>query len=162
MGTGPRHAVFDKNTGRMFMTCEFSDEIWSFDFDAETAVLKYIAKKSTLYGFTGRNEPATIQIIPNGKFVYMNNRGEDDIVWFAISEDGHLERRGKVDVSKCPNDPANATRCMTLSPDGSFLMVPDRPADVLRTFAVDQETGALTELAQLPVQNPVFVQFVEL
>ena len=71
-------------------------------------------------------------------------------------------RRGKVDVSKCPNDPANATRCMTLSPDGSFLMVPDRPADVLRTFAVDHETGALTELAQLPVQNPVFIQFVEL
>ena len=48
-------------------------------------MLKYIDKQSTLYGFTGRNEPATIQIIPNGKFVYTNNRGEDDIVWV-----GHL------------------------------------------------------------------------
>jgi len=162
MGTGPRHAVFDKTTGRMFMTCEFSDEIWSFDFDSETGVLKFIDKQNTLSGFEGRNEPATIQILPNGKFVYMNNRGEDTIVWFAVSEDGHLEKRGKVDVSKCPNDPANATRCMTLSPDGSFLLVPDRPADVLRSFAVNPDTGDLTELTQLPVQNPVFIQFVEL
>ncbi len=36
LGTGPRHAAFDKNTGRMFMTCEFSSELWSFDFDAES------------------------------------------------------------------------------------------------------------------------------
>jgi len=162
LGTGPRHAAFDKNTGRMFMTCEFSDELWSFDFDAETGVLKFIDKQNTLSGFEGRNEPATLQVLPNGKFVYMNNRGEDTVVWFAISAEGKLEKRGKVDVSKCPNDPANATRCMTLSPDGAFLMVPDRPADVLRTFAVDQETGDLAELTQLPVQNPVFIQFVEL
>jgi 6-phosphogluconolactonase len=51
---------------------------------------------------------------------------------------------------------------MTLSPDGSFLMVPDRPADVIRTYAVDPQTGALTPLTELPVQNPVFIQFVEL
>ena len=83
-GTGPRHAAFDKK-GRIFMTCEFSSELWSFDFDSETGVLKFIDKQSTITpGFTRRNEPATLQILPNGKFVYMNNRGEDTIVWFSI------------------------------------------------------------------------------
>jgi len=162
LGTGPRHAAFDKNTGRMFMTCEFSSELWSFDFDSESGVLKFIDKQSTLSGFTGRNEPATLQILPNGRFVYMNNRGEDTIVWFNISPDGHLKKVGKVEVSKCPTDPANATRCMTLSPDGSFLMVPDRPADVIRTYAVDANTGNLKALTEVPVQNPVFIQFAEL
>lgn len=161
MGTGPRHCAFDKN-GRIFMTCEFSSELWSFDFDSESGVLKFIDKQSTLSGFTGRNEPATLQILPNGRFVYMNNRGEDTIVWFSISPDGHLKKVGKVEVSKCPNDPANATRCMTLSLDGSFLMVPDRPADVIRTYAVDPNTGNLKALTEVPVQNPVFIQFVEL
>jgi 6-phosphogluconolactonase len=162
MGTGPRHIAFDKNTGRAFMTCEFSSELWSFDFDKETGVLKFIDKQSTLSGFTGRNEPATVQVLPNGKFVYMNNRGEDTIVCFSISPEGKLKKVSNVSVSKCPSDPANATRCMTLSPDGSFLAVPDRPADVLRTFKVNQETGELTDLAQLPVQNPVFIAFAEL
>ncbi len=159
-GTGPRHCAFD-NKGRMFMTCEFSSELWSFDFDSETGVLKFIDKQSTLSGFTGRNETATLQVLPNGKFVYMNNRGQDDVVCYSISEDGHLKKVSRVELSKS-DDPKDATRCMTLSPDGSFLMVPDRPADVIRTYGVNSETGDLTALAEVPVENPVFIQFVEL
>jgi 6-phosphogluconolactonase len=132
-GTGPRHAAFDKK-GRMFMTCEFSSELWSFNFDAASGVLSFIDKQST---------------------------GQDDVVWFSISEDGHLKKMGRVELSKS-EDPKDATRCMTLSPDGTFLLVPDRPADVLRSYAVDPNDGSLKVLMEVPVQNPVFIQFVEL
>jgi 6-phosphogluconolactonase len=159
-GTGPRHAAFDKK-GRMFMTCEFSSELWSFNFDGSSGVLSFIDKQSTLSGFTGRNETATLQVHPNGRFVYMNNRGQDDVVWFGISEDGHLKKAGRVELSKS-GDPKDATRCMTLSPDGAFLLVPDRPADVIRSYAVDANDGGLKVLTEVPVQNPVFIQFVEL
>ncbi len=159
-GTGPRHCAFD-HKGRMFMTCEFSSEIWSFNFDSESGVLTFIDKQSTLSGFTGRNETATLQVLPNGKFVYMNNRGQDDVVCYSISDDGHLKKTSRVELSKS-DDPKDATRCMTLSPDGAFLMVPDRPADVIRTYAVNSETGELTALVEVPVQNPVFIQFAEL
>ena len=159
-GTGPRHCAFDKK-GRLFMTCEFSSELWSFDFDASSGVLRFIDKQSTLSGFKGRNEPATLQIHPNGRFVYMNNRGEDTIVWFSISEDGHLKKEGSISVSKS-DDPAGATRCMTLSPSGAFLLVPDRPADVIRSYSVDASNGSLKALTEVPIQNPVFILFVEL
>lgn len=160
-GTGPRHCAFDKKTGRMFMTCEFSSELWSFDFDTSSGALRFIDKQSTLSGFKGRNEPATLQVHPNGRFVYMNNRGEDTIVWFRISPDGHLTKAGHVSVSKSP-DPKDATRCMTLSPSGAFLLVPDRPADVIRSYVVDANDGGLKVLTEVPNQNPVFIQFVEL
>jgi 6-phosphogluconolactonase len=161
-GTGPRHAVFDKKTGRMFMTCEFSSELWSFDFDASSGVLRFIDRQSTISsGFKGRNEPATVQLHPNGRFVYMNNRGEDTIVWFSISPDGHLKKAGQVSVSKSA-DPAGATRCMTLSPSGAFLLVPDRPADVIRSYAVDANDGSLKAQTEVPIPNPVFILFVEL
>ena len=120
----------------MFMTCEFSSELWSFDFDGETGVLSFIDKQSTLYGFTGRNETATVQVHPSGRFVYMNNRGQDDVVWFTVSDDGHLTKSGRVELSRC-EDPKDATRAMTLSPSGAFLLVPDRPADIVRAYAVD-------------------------
>jgi 6-phosphogluconolactonase len=51
---------------------------------------------------------------------------------------------------------------MTLSPSGSFLLVPDRPADIVRAYAVDPDDGSLKAMAELPVENPVFIQFVEL
>jgi len=159
-GTGPRHAAFD-HKGRMYMTCEFSSELWSFDFDAGSGVLAFIDKQSTLSGFTGRNETATLQVHPNGRFVYMNNRGQDDVVWYSISADGHLKKAGRVELSKS-GDPKDATRCMTLSPDGAFLLVPDRPADVIRSYAVDADDGSLKALTEVPVENPVFIQFVEL
>jgi len=136
-GTGPRHCAFDKK-GRMFMTCE-----------------------STLSGFKGRNETATLQVHPNGRFMYMNNRGQDDVVCFSISEDGHLKKISRVELSKS-DDPKDATRAMALSPSGAFLLVPDRPADVLRSYAVDANDGSLKVLTEVPIQNPVFIQFVEL
>lgn len=159
-GTGPRHAAFD-NKGRMYMTCEFSSELWSFGFDADSGVLTFIDKQSTLSGFTGRNETATLQVHPSGRFVYMNNRGQDDVVWYSISEDGHLTKAGRVELSKS-DDPKDATRCMTLSPDGAFLLVPDRPADVIRSYAVDANDGSLKALTEVSVENPVFILFAEL
>jgi 6-phosphogluconolactonase len=159
-GTGPRHVAFHKDSGRMFMTCEFSSELWSFDFDSATGVLSFIDKQSTLYGFTGRNETATVQVHPSGRFVYMNNRGEDDVVWFTVSDDGHLTKAGRVELSRC-EDPKDATRAMTLAPSGAFLLVPDRPADIVRAYAVDPNDGSLKAMAEVPVENPVFIQFVE-
>jgi 6-phosphogluconolactonase len=102
-----------------------------------------------------------VQVHPNGRLVYMNNRGEDTIVWFNISADGHLTKAGHVSVSRSP-DPKDATRAMALSPSGAFLLVPDRPADVLRSYAVDPNDGSLKILKEVPVQNPVFILFVEL
>lgn len=162
LGTGPRHCAFDKN-GHMYMTSEFSSEIWAFKLDPETGVLNFIDRQSTVApGFTGRNELATIQIHPNGKLVYVNNRGEDTIVCFKIAADGKLTKASSLPVGKCPADPKDAVRDMQLSPDGAFMLVPVRPDDVLRSYAVDQSTGALTAITDVPVENPVFICLAEL
>jgi 6-phosphogluconolactonase len=162
LGTGPRHCAFDKN-GHMFMTSEFSSEIWAFGFDAETGVLKFIDKQSTVApGFNGRNELATVQVHASGRFVYVNNRGEDTIVCFNVAADGKLKKASSLSVGKCPADPKDAVRDMKLSPDGTFMLVPVRPDDVLRSYAVDQNTGDLTAMTEIPVENPVYICFVEL
>jgi 6-phosphogluconolactonase len=162
LGTGPRHCAFDKK-GRMYMTSEFSSEIWAFMLDVETGVLKFIDKQSTVAeGFSGRNELATIQVHPNGKLVYVNNRGEDTIVCFKIAEDGKLQKASSLPVGKCPADPKDAVRDMKLSPDGAFMLVPVRPDDVLRSYAVNQTTGELTAITDVPVENPVYICWAQL
>ncbi len=159
--TGPRHCIFDQN-GHMFMTSEFSSEIWAFNFDSETGVLTFADKQSTVAeGFTGRNELATVQVTPDGKYVYVNNRGEDTIVGYSIAADGKLTKILSMGVGKCPADPKDAVRDMKISPDGSFMLVPVRPDNVVRSYAIGAD-GSLTALAELPANNPVFIQFAEL
>lgn len=159
--TGPRHCIFDQN-GHMFMTCEFSSEIWCFDFNSETGVLTFNNKQSTIEpGFTGRNELATVQVTPDGKYVYVNNRGEDTLVGYSIAADGKLTRILSIAVGKCPADPKDAVRDMKISPDGSFLLVPVRPDDVVRSYAIGAD-GQLTQITEVPAKNPVFIQFAEL
>ena len=159
--TGPRHCAFDKN-GHMFMTCEFSSEIWAFGFNNETGVLTFIDKQSTVVpGFNGRNELATIQITPDGKYVYVNNRGEDTIVGFSIAADGKLKEVFRTGVGKCPADPKDAVRDMQLTPDGKTLLVPVRPDDVIRAYEV-KEDGSLVPGAEAPAKNPVFICLAEL
>ncbi|MGN1003386.1 MAG: lactonase family protein [Oscillospiraceae bacterium] len=159
--TGPRHCAFDKN-GHMFMTCEFSSEIWAFNFDSETGVLSFADKQSTVAeGFSGRNELATVQVTPDGKYVYVNNRGEDTIVGYSIAADGKLTKILSMGVGKCPADPKDAVRDMKISPDGSFLLVPVRPDNVVRSYAIGAD-GSLTAITEQPANNPVFIQFAEL
>ena len=159
--TGPRHCAFDKK-GHMFMTCEFSSEIWAFNFDSENGILSVIDKQSTVAeGFSGRNELATIQITPDGKYVYVNNRGEDTIVGYSIAADGKLTKVFSTGVGKCPADPKDAVRDMQLTPDGSVLLVPVRPDNVVRSYAVKAD-GSLETITEVPANNPVFICLAEL
>ncbi|MCL1896217.1 MAG: lactonase family protein [Clostridiales bacterium] len=159
--TGARHAAFDPNTGRMFLTLEFSSELASFDFNSETGELTLLDRASTIDGFEGRNEPATLQVHPGGRFVYVNNRGEDTIVTMEVSPDGRLKRLAEAKVSQSV-DPGIASRWIMLSPSAEYLFVADRPAYVIRAYAVNAEDGSLEAVSEVPVDNPVFILFVEL
>ena len=158
---GPRHCAFDNN-GHMFMTSEFSSEIWAFNFDDETGVLSFADKQSTVpAGNTKRNELATVQITDDGKFVYVNNRGVDTIVGYAIAADGTLKQVCEMPVGETPADPKDGVRDMQLLPGGKTLLVPVRPDMVIRAYAIGED-GSLTPGAECPATNPVFIQLCQL
>ena len=160
--TGPRHVAFDSTSGRAFVTFEFSSEIASFDFDASVGELRPLDKQSTVeHTYTGSNEPAEVRVHPNGAFVYMNNRGEDSVAWFRVGSGGELSRLGHVPIAKSIH-PGLAARNFTFDPTGSFMLVADRPADMIRSYAVNTEDGSLNPLTEASVPNPAFIIFAEL
>lgn len=160
--TGPRHVAFDSALGRAFVTFEFSSEIASFDFDANVGAMRLLDKQSTVARtHAGLNEPAEVRVHPHGKFVYVNNRGEDTVAWFRIGIGGELSRLGHVALAKSIH-PGLAARSFTFDPTGSFMLVADRPANLIRSYAVNVEDGSLSYLTEAAVPNPAVVVFVEL
>jgi 6-phosphogluconolactonase len=160
--TGPRHIAFDPVSGRAFVTFEFSSELASFDFDAISGELRLVDKQSTVEAsYTEDNEPAEVRVHPRGRFVYVNNRGEDSVAWFLISSGGELSRLGHVPLAKSIH-PGLAARSFAFDPTGSFVLVADRPANLIRSYAVNDQDGSLHPLEQAPVPNPAFVAFAEL
>src|SRR5262245_4356587 len=97
-GSGPRHAVFSPNGKFLFVVNELSSTATSFSYDAKTGDLKQVNSVSTLPPeFSGRNDVAEVAVHPNGRYLYVSNRGMDGIALFAIDpKRGTLSPRGGV------------------------------------------------------------------
>ncbi|MFC9335754.1 lactonase family protein [Arthrobacter sp. NPDC057009] len=159
--TGPRHISFDPATGNAFVTLEFASELASMAFGDQSGELRLLDRVGTTDGHEGLNEPAEVRVHPNGRFVYVNNRGEDTLAWFGTDENGKLTRLGHVSLAPSLH-PGVAARNFTIDPSGSFMLVADRPAGLVRSYGLDNDTGALTPLTDIAVPEPAFVQFVAL
>lgn len=160
--TGPRHISFDPVSGNAFVTLEFASQLASFAFDARSGELKFLDQAgTTAAGYQGLNEPAEVRVHPGGRLVYVNNRGEDSLAWFRTDENGKLTRLGHASLTTSLH-PGVAARNFTIDPSGSFMLVADRPANLVRSYGLNSETGALSPLTEISVREPAFVQFVEL
>lgn len=160
--TGPRHIAFDPASGLAYATFEFSSELVALAFDATSGKLRVLDRKPTVAArYQGPNEPADVRVHPCGGMVYVNNRGEDSVAWFRPGPDGELTWLGQVPLAKSVH-PGLAARSFAFDPAGSFLLVADRPAGLVRSYAVDHASGALTPIAEAAVSSPAFVAFAEL
>lgn len=160
--TAPRHVAFDAAGTTAFVTYELSSELASFAFDTGSGSLRLLDHQRTVAaGYAGLNEPAEVRVHPSGRFVYVNNRGEDSVAWFRVGEGATLERGGHVSISKSIH-PGLAARNFTFDRTGTFVLVADRPAHLVRSYAMDAQDGSLHPLAELRVLDPAFITLVEL
>lgn len=160
--SGPRHLAFDPISGLAFATLEFSSQLASLRFEPSNGTLEQLDAISTLAAPCERcNEPAEVRVHPGGGLVYVNNRGEDTLAWFRSDPQGKLCRKGAVPLSPSIH-PGLAARSFTFAPDGSFVLVADRPAHMVRAYGVDPATGALYLIGETRVPDPAFITIVAL
>ena len=102
-----------------------------------------------------------MRVHPSGAFVYVNNRGEDSVAWFRVDRGGGLSRLGHVSIGTSVH-PGLAARSFAFDPTGAFVLVADRPANLLRSYAVDPDDGGLRPLTEATVLDPAFATVVVL
>jgi 6-phosphogluconolactonase len=155
-GTAPRHLAFHPSERFAFVTNEVGSTVSSFAFDGDTGALREIhTVPSVPASFTGPNHTAAIRVHPNGRFVYMTNRGHDSIASFAVDDaTGRLTPLGHTPID-------GWSRHIHFDPAGRLLLVAHQNANTIVPFAVDPVNSTLTRTGAVTVMpTPVCLQFL--
>ena len=156
-GAGPRHIAFHPSGKLAFVNNEIDSTVTSFTWDAERGALHVNDTRSTLpEDFTERNSTAQVAVHPNGKFLYVSNRGHDSIAIFGVDED-----RGKLRPLGHQSTQGKTPRNFNLDPTGAFLYAANQNTGTITTFSVSGDTGELTPTGHTTeVPAPVCVLLV--
>jgi 6-phosphogluconolactonase len=156
LGAGPRHVSFSSDGKFLYVGNELNNTIALFE--REGASDKYVSRQTiaTLPGdFHGENTVAELRFHPNGRFLYVSNRGHDSLAVFACDLDhGTLSL---VEIVPCGG---KIPRDFALSSDGAWLVCAHQNSNSLAAFAVSASTGKLTQAGPpVSVNSPVCVLF---
>jgi 6-phosphogluconolactonase len=156
-GSGPRHAVFYPNGKFVFAVSELSSTATSFAYDAKKGTLKEMGTASTLPpGFSGRNDVAEAAVDPNGKFLYVSNRGNDSIAILSIDP----RNRTLAPAGGIPTG-GKEPRHFAIDPSGKYLLAENQFSNNIVVFKIDPATGGLTPTGQVvEVPSPVAMAFL--
>jgi 6-phosphogluconolactonase len=105
--------------------------------------------------FQGVSWVAEIRVHPNGRTVFVSNRGHDSLAVFARDA-----ATGRLTLEQTVSCGGSHPRSFALSPDGAWLVCAHQKSDTLAVFSIDQTTGKLTRTgALLSAPSPVCVIF---
>jgi 6-phosphogluconolactonase len=139
-GTGPRHLRFHPKLPWAYTADETGSSVtaWSVGERGLTAVQTL----STLpAGLTGKNTCADVELTPDGKYMYVSNRGHDSLAGFAVdATTGGLTPLGQFPTEKTPRD-------FGIDPSGRFLYAAGQGSGKLAAYRIDAATGKLTQFA---------------
>ena len=131
----PRHMTFSKDGTKLYFLTERANSLEAFNIDRKTGELTHFFHGSTLPDdFTGSSMASAIHISPDGRFVYLSNRGYNSIAVFRVDGE-QIERVGFV----C--DEIESPREFMITPDGEFLFAGNQGNTKTAIFRIDRETG---------------------
>lgn len=155
-GDGPRHFAFHPKLPYAYVNNELSSSVTALKYSAEKGTFTKLNTLSTLPQPTKGNSTAETVVHPNGKFVYVSNRGHNSIAIFAVNQDtGELKALGH--QGKGIKVPRN----FNIDPTGKYMLVCNQDGNSVIVFKVNQDTGLLQPTEEIAeVGSPVCVNFV--
>jgi 6-phosphogluconolactonase (cycloisomerase 2 family) len=151
-GDGPRHLAFSPEGNEVLVVEEMTAVLDVFDY--EKGVLTPKQRLSLLdEGFKGNVGAAEIRLSPDGKQVYVSNRGDaNTISVFGKTASGEYVR--VQNISSGGLMPRN----FNLTADGKYLLAAHQASNDIVIFERDESTGKLTQtLWKATVHKPVYL-----
>jgi 6-phosphogluconolactonase len=156
-GAAPRHLAFHPSGEYAYVNGEADMTITAFSYDDQRGALDELQVLSTLPAGATRDgcSTAEIEVEPEGRFVYVSNRGHDSIAVFAIDQaSGRLTAAGHVPTQ------GRTPRNFAVDPTGTFVYVGNQNSDTIVHFRIDHQSGQLIPTGDVtPVGAPVCILF---
>ncbi|MBE0696237.1 MAG: lactonase family protein, partial [Anaerolineaceae bacterium] len=158
-GAGPRHIAFHPNGRFFYVSNELDSTVTVFAWGSAKGYLKPVQNLSTLPAdFNGQSDVAHVALTPDGRFLYVSNRGHNSISIFSVDPDtglltaaGHTSTRGRWPRNFC------------IDPDGRFLIAANQESNDIFVFAIDPASGDLKPTGiSVNIPNPLFVTVIDL
>ena len=154
-GAGPRHLAFSAKGDFVYCVNEMANTVTVFAREGTKAILKEVQTISTLPSdFKGNSSTAEIMLHPNGKYLYVSNRGHDSIATFNVDAD-----TGKLTAAGYTPTQGAHPRYFGIDPAGKFLVAANRDSNNIVSFRID-DAGKLTHASTTECQSPVCLLFV--
>lgn len=154
-GSGPRNGVFSADGRFFYLVNELTSSLSVLAFNAQTGRFAWLQTVPTVLDpdFTAENTCADVHLLPNGKFLYASNRGQNTIVIYRIDPDTGL-------LAFCGTEPCGGEipRSFAIDPSGKILLAANQNTDNLVAFKIDPDNGTLTRLSETAVPTPVCVR----
>ncbi|HEX5169207.1 MAG TPA: lactonase family protein [Cyclobacteriaceae bacterium] len=156
-GCGPRHLDFHPNGNVVYSAEELTSTVGVFSYDKATGGLTVMADSiPSLPGdFKGKNTAADIHVHPNGKYLYMSNRGHNSIALYSIEKNGMIKLIGQQDTK------GKTPRNFLIDLKGEYALVGHQDSDTIVIFKIDPKTGKLRYSGnQVSVPSPVCLKMM--
>ncbi len=153
-GSGPRHFVFHPRLACAYVANELNSTVATVDW-RDPPTLRAVAA-TVPAGSGADNHCSEIKLSPDGRWLYVGNRGHDSLALFAVAETtGDLTPIGPIPSG------GKTPRHFAFDPSGAFLAVANQDSDAVTIFAVDPRTGRLSPSSE-PIRTgtPTCVAFV--
>ncbi|QIL79280.1 lactonase family protein [Diaphorobacter sp. HDW4A] len=157
-GSGPRHLVFSKDQRFVHVLSELTAELTSLRWDAvqgQFAPVQSLPTHGT--AFTGTKSGSEIASSQDGRFIYVGNRGENQLqVYAANAESGELTL---IQTLACGGE---NPWTFALHSSGRWLLVANERSNRVNVFRVDAQSGKLTDTGQSAESPaPISLTFVD-
>ena len=151
-GDGPRHLAFSADGNEVLIVEEMTAVLAVYSY--ENGALAPKQRLSLLdEGFDGNVGAAEIRLSPDGKQVYVSNRGDAN----TISVFGKNATGEYVRVQNIPSG-GTTPRNFNLTADGKYLLAANQGSNDIVIFERDEFTGKLTQtLWKADVHKPVYL-----
>ena len=155
--TGPRQFALHPKLDVAYFDYEQGSAIAAFDVDRKDGQLTFRERLSTLpKSYLGKNSNARIEITPDGRFLYVANRGHNSLAGFAADpKTGALKGTGITLTEAVP-------RGFNIDPTGRYVYAAGQASGKLAAFQINRENGSLKRFATYEVgERPWWVLVVK-
>ncbi|MBC3957927.1 lactonase family protein [Pseudomonas triticifolii] len=155
-GSGPRHVLFSGDGKHAWLVLEMSAQVVVFDYhDGVFKQTQIVDMKNK--GVEQKNGGGALHTSPDGRFLYVTNRGEaNQVVVFRINPTaGTLEEIQRRTVEGAE------PREFSFDPSGTFMLFANQKSNQIVTVRRDVQTGLIGDTVQkIDVDAPSYLHFL--